>query len=219
VRRGASGTTTAELPVTLSAVTYETVTVAYTTSDGTATAGTDYVSTSGELSFPPGVTTAAVSVTVNGSSSLESKGFFVDLANPIDARIADGRGEVTLMAEGHGFFTVTPCRSVDTRIPAPGTPLAAGVPRLFEIAGTCGVPFTARAVSVNVTLTGGTNSGNVRLYPAGTPVPTTSTVNFIAGLTLANNAVTLLGTNGDLAAALSPAGTAHVIIDVNGYFE
>jgi 5-hydroxyisourate hydrolase-like protein (transthyretin family) len=219
VRRGTTGTTIAELPVTLSAATYQTVTVAYATADGTATAGTDYVSASGEVSFPPGVTTATVSVAVSGSSTADSRSFFVDLANPVNAGIADGRGEAILMAEGFGFYTVAPCRSVDTRNPAPGTPLAAGVPRTFAIAGTCGIPLTARAVSLNLTVTGATSNGNVRLYPGGTATPTTSTINFTAGRTSANNAVVLLGTDGDLAALLSPAGTAQVIIDVNGYFE
>src|SRR6185295_1874593 len=42
------------------------------------------------------------------------------------------------------FFTVAPCRAVDTRDPdAPG--LAAGHARVFNLAGRCGVPATARA--------------------------------------------------------------------------
>jgi hypothetical protein len=120
---------------------------------------------------------------------------------------------------GQAFHTVTPCRAVDTRSPAPGTPLAAGVPRTFVLTGTCGIPLTARAVSLNIAVTGATNIGNVRLYPGGTTAPTVSTVNFTAGLTRANNAITPLGTNGAIAALLSPAGTVHVIIDVNGYME
>jgi hypothetical protein len=122
-------------------------------------------------------------------------------------------------AAGQAFHTVAPCRAVDTRSPAPGTPLAAGVPRTFAVTGTCGIPLTARAVSLNIAVTGATNSGNVRLYPGGTTTPTVSTVNFTAGVTRANNAITLLGTNGDIAALLSPAGSVHVIIDVNGYME
>jgi hypothetical protein len=220
VPRGPSGTTTfADFPVTLSAATYETVTVAYATADGTATAGTDYVATTGGLSFPPGVTTATVSVTVNGSSGPDNKTFFVDLGSPANAGVADGRGQATLVPAGQAFYTVIPCRAVDTRSLTPGGPLAAGVPRVFVIAETCGIPLTARAVSLNITVTGATNNGNVRLYPGGTATPTTSTVNFTAGLTRGNNAIAPLGADGDLAALLSPAGTVHVIIDVNGYFE
>jgi 5-hydroxyisourate hydrolase-like protein (transthyretin family) len=219
VRRAASGSTSALLPVTLSGVTYQTVAVAYATVGGTAIAGTDYLATSGTMSFPPGVTAGTLDVAVNGSSTVEARTFFVDLGSPVNATIADGRGQATLIAEGHGFYTVTPCRSVDTRIPAPGAPLAAGVPRAFVIAGTCGIPATARAVSLNVTVTGGTSNGNVRVYAPGSAIPTTSTVNFAAGLTRANNAISPLGSNGDLAVLLSPAGAAHVVVDVNGYFE
>jgi hypothetical protein len=219
VRRPASGTTSGVLPVTLSAASYQTVTVAYATSDGTATAGTDYATTAGNVTFLPGVTTGTVDVAVNGSSVPESRAFFVDLASPTNAGIGDGRGEVSLIPEGQGFYTVAPCRAIDTRSLPPGAPLTAGVSRTFPIAGNCGVPLTARAVSLNLTVTGGTRTGNVKLYPGDTPVPTTSSLNFTAGLTRANNAISLLGTNGDLAALLTPAGTAHVIIDVNGYFE
>jgi hypothetical protein len=219
VRRGASGSTTAELPVTLSSRTHETVTVAYATSDGTAVAGVDYDATAGVLQFDPGVTTGTVSVTVKAGSTPEARSFFVDLASPTNAAIGDARGEATITAAGHGFYTVTPCRSVDTRVPSPGDPLAAGVPRTVTIAGTCGVPATAVAVSLNLTVTGATGNGNVRLYPAGTTPPTTSTINFSAGLTRANNAISQLGPEGDLALLLSSAPSAHVIVDVNGYFE
>ena len=44
-------------------------------------------------------------------------------------------------------------------------------------------------------------------------------MNFTAGVTRANNGIVALGTDGDVAALLAPAGTAHLIIDVNGYME
>jgi len=63
--------------------------------------------------------------------------------------------------------------------------------------------------------------GNVRLFPAGQPVPTASTINYVAGQNRANNAVIPLDASGALAAFVAqPAGTTvHLIIDVNGYFE
>ena len=81
------------------------------------------------------------------------------------------------------------------------------------------MPATARAVSVNVTVAGPTATGNVRLYPAGTGLPSTSNLNFLAGQTRANNAIVLLGSLGDVAVAVAPGGAVHVIIDVNGYLE
>ena len=85
--------------------------------------------------------------------------------------------------------------------------------------GTCGVPSSATAISVNVTVTGATNQGNVRLFASGAPAPTVSTLNYVAGVNRANNAVAPLSAAGKVAVRCSPTGTTHVIIDVNGYFE
>jgi hypothetical protein len=121
------------------------------------------------------------------------------------------------------FYTLPPCRLVDTRNAAGsrgGPALAARVARTFPIAGACSVPSTAWAVSVNVTVTQPTAGGNVRFYPGGTPAPLTSTLNYAAGVTRANDAVAALGTAGDLTVLASQAsGSVHLILDVNGYFE
>jgi uncharacterized repeat protein (TIGR01451 family) len=122
------------------------------------------------------------------------------------------------VARTMSFYTVNPCRVVDTRNAGPA--LAAGVARSFPIAGTCGVPATAWAVSLNVTVTQPTTVGNVRLYPGDTPPPSTSTVNYTAGVTRANNATAALGNSGNLTALASQAsGTVHLILDVTGYYE
>jgi len=115
------------------------------------------------------------------------------------------------------FFTVAPCRAVDTR--STGQPVAAGTDRTFTITGKCGVPAGAKAVSLNVTVTQPTAPGNVRLFPAGDPVPVVSTVNYSAGQTRANNAVVGLSDTGRLTVHVEPSGSTHLILDVNGYFE
>ena len=121
------------------------------------------------------------------------------------------------------FFTVTPCRVFDTRDPAGpwgGPSLVAGQDRTFTIAGRCGIPSTARAVSINVTVTGPTAPGFLTLFPAGGPPPLASTINFRAGQTRANNAVVTLGGAGDIVVRAGMAsGNVHVILDVNGYFD
>jgi hypothetical protein len=63
---------TALIAVNLSAASAFTVTVNYATSDGTATAGNDYTSTSGTLAFAPGVTSQSVSITILNDSAAES---------------------------------------------------------------------------------------------------------------------------------------------------
>ncbi len=124
---------------------------------------------------------------------------------------------------GLDYFTVNPCRVVDTRDGAPiGGPVLMGqATRFFAMAGNCGIPATAKAVSINVAVTQPTAAGNVRLFPAGQPVPIVSSINYSVGQTRSNNAVVSLNAFGEIAAFVGqPLGTTvHLIIDVNGYFE
>jgi hypothetical protein len=125
---------------------------------------------------------------------------------------------------GEGFFSVTPCRLLDTRNAdgAAGGPfLESSGTRLMPAATRCGVPAGAKALSVNVTITGAVAAGNLVLYAGDAALPNTSTVSFAAGSTRANNAV--LGISADGTAALkirnNSTGGVHVIVDVNGYFQ
>lgn len=117
---------------------------------------------------------------------------------------------------GLDFYTVSPCRAVDTRS---SSPLLAGMARSFPLAGVCGVPADAKAVAVNLTVFGPTALGNVVAWPAGTPVPGTSNVNFLAGINRANNAlVELSGGEIQALARMMAGGEVHLIVDVVGYF-
>jgi len=119
---------------------------------------------------------------------------------------------------GLSYFTVSPCRAVDTR--DGGGPVVANVDRTFTIGGgSCPIPLTAKAVSLNVAVTQPTANGNVRLFPAGGAVPTSSSINYVAGQTRANNAVVGLNAQGELTVRCQNQGSTHVILDVNGYFE
>lgn len=134
------------------------------------------------------------------------------------ARIDDPVGSLA-------FYTLPPCRVVDTRNaigPLGGPALAAGSTRGFAIAGACGVPADARAVSINLTVAGPTAAGFLTVFPAALPSnPNVSSINFRAGSTRANNAVVSLGWNGTADAKVfnGSAGTVNVILDVNGYFQ
>jgi hypothetical protein len=76
------------------------------------------------------------------------------------------------------------------------------------------------AVSANVTVVSPSAGGHLRLYASGTPRPGTSSLNFAAGQTRANNAVVSLGVDGAMVVFVSqPSGTAHVVLDVTGYFQ
>jgi len=121
------------------------------------------------------------------------------------------------------YYTVTPCRLADTRLavgPSGGPALAAGVPRWFPAAGTCGVPAGAVAVAVNATAVGATADGSLRLYAAGDTVPPTNVVSFRAAGTRAASAVVPLGQLGAIAVLATLPGGASVdaVLDVTGYF-
>src|SRR6185503_16161968 len=92
------GTTNAVFTVSLSPASAQTVTVNYATADGTAAAGSDYVSTNGVLSFAPGVTTRTLSVPVIGDMENEpAETFFVNLSAPANATLGDNQGVGTIL--------------------------------------------------------------------------------------------------------------------------
>jgi hypothetical protein len=124
------------------------------------------------------------------------------------------------------FYTLPPCRVLDTRNPAgawTGPALAAGAQRTFALAGRCGIPATARAISANLTAVGAGSGGDLRAYAADLAAPPpTSNVSFSAGRVVANNAIVGVSQDGNAAITVLPdmgAGTVHFLLDVNGYFQ
>src|ERR1700675_1283740 len=80
------------------------------------------------------------------------------------------------------FIAVTPCRVADTRgngfTGTYGPPsLVANATRSFSIAGQCGIPAGAEAVSFNFGALNVGGAGDLRIFPAGGPVPLVSTLN------------------------------------------
>jgi DNA-binding beta-propeller fold protein YncE len=97
VTEGDSGTTAASFAVTLSHASSSTVTVDWTTSDGTATAPPDYEGASDTVTFTPGQTSATIDVNVVGDTDIEpDETFSVDLSAPTNATISDGSGVGTI---------------------------------------------------------------------------------------------------------------------------
>ena len=97
IAEGDSGTNQLGLTVSLSEASTETVTVAYTTTDGTATAGQDYTATSGTLTFGPGQTTQQISVGILGDTDVETtETFNVTLSNPTGATLTDATATATI---------------------------------------------------------------------------------------------------------------------------
>jgi hypothetical protein len=92
------GGATALFTVALSAVAATQVTVQYSTANGTATAGTDYLPASGTLVFPPNTTTRTVGVPILDDTLYEgNETFFLNLSNATGATIQDGQGVATII--------------------------------------------------------------------------------------------------------------------------
>ncbi len=122
------------------------------------------------------------------------------------------------------FYSVTPCRLIDTRNAVGilgGPALSGGQQRTFTLTGACGVPAGAKAVSVNLTVTGPTAGGGLAIYPGNAFPLGTSSINFGAGQTRANNSILTLATDGTGTVGVHNAagGSTHFILDVNGYYQ
>ena len=109
VTEGDEGTTVpAVFNVTLSAPSTYTVTVHWATQAGTATAGTDFTSASGDLTFGPGETAKTVTVTVIGDDlSEDNETFNVNLSSPTSATIAKGTGVATILNDDAPLPTIS----------------------------------------------------------------------------------------------------------------
>jgi len=118
-----------------------------------------------------------------------------------------------------GFYTLAPCRLLDTRTQQTG-PIASGAVREVAVSG-CGVPSTATSVAINVTAVGSTSSGDVAVYAVDPPTAADSIVSFSLGATRANNAVAPVSATGMLKIKpnLSAQAMVNVVVDVVGYFQ
>jgi len=94
VLEGNSGTTTnLVFQVRLSTASGKTISVDYATTNGTATAGSDYLSANGTLTFTPGTIFQTVAVRVNGDDLVEpDETVLVNLSNLANATIGRGQG-------------------------------------------------------------------------------------------------------------------------------
>jgi hypothetical protein len=136
--------------------------------------------------------------------------------------IFHARGEWRSSKPPLDFYTVSPCRMIDTR-GAEGPSLAANSTRVFQVVDRCDVPGDAAAVALNVTVALPSDVGHLRLYPAGGAIPLASTVNFTPGRTRANNTIVSVGLDGGVTVrcVMPPdsSGTTDLVMDVVGYFR
>jgi hypothetical protein len=138
------------------------------------------------------------------------------------------------LAGGGEYHPLTPQRIFDSRstdggpindvVPLGPKPMSPALPG-FDVAilgkgGVPDVPDDVLAVVVSITVTQPTANGYLQAYGKGADAGISSIVNFVAGQTIANVAIVRPGLDGELRVALGPGtGTAHVLVDVFGWFS
>jgi len=111
-------------------------------------------------------------------------------------------------------------RILDTRTGLGGTSGAVGQQQSVgaRVTGVGGVPEErVSAVVMNVTATRPTAEGYLTVYPAGSPVPNASNLNFLPGQTVPNLAIAKVGLDHRVG-AYNAAGSTFVIFDALGWF-
>jgi hypothetical protein len=107
VTEGNSGSTMAGFVVTLAPASAATVTIDYSTADGTALSGSDYTATTGTLTFTPGQTSQTVNVPVLGDGDDEpDETFSLVLSNASNADLIDAQGVGTIL-DDDGLSSLT----------------------------------------------------------------------------------------------------------------
>ncbi|MGI9214038.1 MAG: Calx-beta domain-containing protein, partial [Methylococcaceae bacterium] len=104
---GNTGTTDALLTVTLSTAATQPVTVAYATADGTATAGSDYTSKTGTLTFLAGSTSQQIRIPVTGDTLTEAdETFSVNLSNAQNAALSTASATVKIKNDDQAVLSI-----------------------------------------------------------------------------------------------------------------
>jgi hypothetical protein len=136
--------------------------------------------------------------------------------------ILDVTGYFAADPAGARWVPLEPARVLDTRT---GTGLAgaftANVARTLGVAGVAGVAPGAVAITANLTVTEQTAAGYASVTVVPTTTPATSTLNFPLGDNRANGLVAPLSGTGTISLVYK-AGTgrtAHLLLDVTGYFR
>jgi|GEM_PF-4848535 len=106
VNEGNSGRPVATLTVSLSAAAAKTVSVQYVTADGTAIAGSDYIRTTGLVTFAPGEISKTIQIPIVGDTVPETdETFAVNFLSPVNATLPVASAQVTIVNDDAATVT------------------------------------------------------------------------------------------------------------------
>ena len=196
VTEGNAGTVTATFTVSLSALSGLTTTVNFQTTDGSATAGADYASASGTVTFAAAQLTRTINVTVNGETMFEpNETFNVNLSGAVNATIADGQGVGTITNDD-----LQPTISIADLSVNEGDSGTTSAGFTVSLSNASSQTITVNFATANNTAIAGTHYVNTSGTLTFTPAMTTQTVNVQVNGDLLNEAA-MLTFNVNLSAA------------------
>jgi hypothetical protein len=155
---------------------------------------------------------AVIGVGANGAISLYNSVGASHVLADLVGYFREGTSDTALTS-------LVPSRLLDTRdgtggylgVFGPGTEFD------LQVTGRGGVPGSCAAAVLNVTIAGATGDTFLTVWPNGEGKPTTSSVNARPGQTAANLVISKLGADGKIRIR-NESGSAHVLVDVAGYF-
>jgi len=166
---------------------------------------------------PTGVSGAPTTASLKGDISVDADGVMWFC-------VADGTpGTWIRLSHGGTRFLDSPYRVFSSTNPGAGGVFTKGEGRSVQITGVVpGVPANALGVVGNVTIHHTVSAGFVTVFPAGTPLPPTSSLNWFTTNMQAANAVSVRLGGGAISiyadGAIAPGAAAcDVIFDVSGY--
>ena len=115
---------------------------------------------------------------------------------------------------GLSFYAVTPCRVLDSRLPA-GAPPFSTTRDVNVTASPCGIPATAQAFVFNATVVPPGPLGFITMWPQGQTQPLAATLNAYDGA-VTNNMAIVPTTTGSI--SVYPSAPTHLVLDIVGYF-
>lgn len=169
VVEGNAGSTNAVFTVTLSPASSQTVTVDYSTSNGTAIDPADYQFVSGTLTFTSGQTTRTITVPIVGDTVPEpTETFFVNLVNATNATIATPQGAGTINDDdATGVFQFSASTASVAENANPGS-VNLTINRTGDTTGAASVRFETGDISARQKTDYTFNSGTVQFGPGDT---------------------------------------------------
>jgi hypothetical protein len=143
--------------------------------------------------------------------------------------VTNDLGAAHCVVEVVGYYRTTaatrlqaqgPRRILDTRSGTGGRrgALGAGAAYAVRVRGVGGVPATAQAVALNVTVVAPTATGGVTVWPSGATRPASASMTFAATTTTTSLVFAKIGADGKVG-VYNGAGASHVVLDVVGWFS